>query len=225
MATTLEKGISREVEIPAAGFCMRASLEQPMPGRGMIVFANGFGSRRFHESNRIVADALESADFATLMVNLLAPEEEEDPQFIFDTSLPARRLAHVVRWLKRHLDYGDWPLGIFGSGTCGAVVLEIAACMPEFIDAVVTRAGRPDLAETWLPWVEAPTEMIVGSEDLHILAVNQRAMGRLECPCQLVEVPGASHLFSEPGAMDTVATLARAWFERNMAPSRGWEQA
>jgi len=131
----------------------------------------------------------------------------------------------VVRWLKRHLDYGDWPLGIFGSGTCGAVVLEIAACMPEFIDAVVTRAGRPDLAETWLPWVEAPTEMIVGSEDLHILAVNQRAMGRLECPCQLVEVPGASHLFSEPGAMDTVATLARAWFERNMAPSQGWEQA
>jgi len=222
MATTLEKGISREVEIPAAGFCMRASLEQPMPGRGMIVFANGFGSRRFHESNRIVADALESADFATLMVDLLAPEEEEDPQIIFDTSLPARRLGNVIRWLKRSKEYQDWPIGVFSSGTGTAAILEIAACMPEFIDAVVARGGRPDLAETWLPMVEAPTELIVGSEDHHILQVNQRAIGHLKCSCQLVEVPGASHLFPETGAMETVASLAKAWFERNIPPARGW---
>jgi putative phosphoribosyl transferase len=94
--------------------------------------------------------------------------------------------------------------------------------MPEFIEAVVARGGRPDLAETWLPMVEAPTELIVGSEDHHILEVNQRAIGHLECSCQLVEVPGASHLFPEPGAMETVASLARAWFERNMAPAQGW---
>jgi len=225
MVETLEKNVSREVEITALGYCMRASLEQPVPGRGMVVIANGFGSGRFHRANRIVADALESADFATLMVDLLAPQEEEDPQFIFDTSLPARRLANVIRWLKRAHDFQDWPIGVFGSGTCAAVVLEIAASMPEFIDAVVIRGGRPDLAETWLPWVEAPTEMIVGSEDHHIVEVNQWAMGRLECPCQLVEVPGASHLFSEPGVMDTVATLARAWFERNMPPSQGWTHA
>jgi dienelactone hydrolase len=172
MIATLEKSISREVVIPLLGYRMRARLEQPMPSRGIVVFANGFGSARFHPGNRIVADALESADFATLMVDLLAPQEEEDPQFIFDTSLPARRLGNVIRWLKRSQEYQDWPIGVFGSGTGTAAILEIAACMPEFIEAVVARGGRPDLAETWLPMVEAPTELIVGSEDHHILEVN-----------------------------------------------------
>lgn len=222
MIATLEKTVSREVVIPSLGYRMRAQLQQPMPCRGIVVFANGFGSGRFHLGNRVVADALESADFATMMVDLLAPQEEEDPQFIFDTSLPARRLGNVIRWLKRSQEYQDWPIGVFGSGTGTAAILEIAACMPEFIDAVVARGGRPDLAETWLPMVEAPTELIVGSEDHHILEVNQRAIGHLECSCQLVEVPGASHLFPEPGAMETVASLAKAWFERNMSPAQGW---
>lgn len=121
MIATLEKSISREVVIPSLGYRMRARLEQPTPSRGIVVFANGFGSARFHPGNRIVADALESADFATLMVDLLAPQEEEDPQFIFDTSLPARRLGNVIRWLKRSQEYQDWPIGVFGSGNrhCG----------------------------------------------------------------------------------------------------------
>lgn len=213
---TVEREISRDVAIPCSGARMRGVLEIPWPTRGLVIFANGFGSRRFQEKNRIVAKELEAFDFATLTVDLLVGDEEEDPEAIFDTYLLAKRLGSVIKWLKHQPEWAEWQIGVFGAGTAAAAALEIAACMPEMINAVVTRGGRPDLAETWLPLVEAPTELIVGSEDHHILEVNQRAIYKMACACQLVEVPGATHLFPEPGAMEMVATLARAWFVRNM---------
>ncbi|WP_345433208.1 dienelactone hydrolase family protein [Actinoallomurus vinaceus] len=182
--------------------------------RGLVVFAHGSGSSRRSPRNRQVSAALNTAGFGTLLFDLLTPEEElEDTRTArlrFDIPLLARRLSAVVDWA------GTRPMGLFGASTGAAAALVTAAERPDEVAAVVSRGGRPDLAGEALAVVRAPTLLIVGGRDLEVLSLNERAAARMPAEKAIVVVPGAGHLFAEPGALEEVARLAENWFARHM---------
>ncbi len=195
-------------------------LVLPQAGDALIVFAHGSGSSRRSARNRQVAAALEGAGFGTLLFDLLTPEEEavdrQTAEFRFDIPLIGRRMTDVVDWLGRARETSHLEIGLFGASTGAAAALIAAAERPRSVSAVVSRGGRPDLAVAVLPRVEAPTLFIVGERDPEVIRLNEMARSHMRAVCELEIVPGATHLFEEPGALDHVAVLATSWFQRHM---------
>jgi len=188
----------------------------PTDAPGIVLFAHGSGSSRLSPRNRYVAGEIVDGGLGTLLFDLLTVEEERrdrlDASLRFDVDLLARRLADTTRWLRRQPPAAALTLGYFGASTGAAAAL--AASVECGVNAIVSRGGRPDLAAAALPAVSAPTLLIVGSDDPVVIDLNRRAQARLRCESRLEIVPGASHLFEEPGTLEQVASLATAWFQR-----------
>jgi pimeloyl-ACP methyl ester carboxylesterase len=215
----------RLVRVSAGRIALAGNLSLPAGAIGVVLFAHGSGSGRHSPRNRHVARVLNEGRLATLLIDLLTAEEEAvdrpTAHLRFDIPLLAERLVGATDWLQLYPDTLHLPIGCFGASTGAAAALVAAARRPDAVGAVVSRGGRPDLAGPALPRVRAPTLLIVGGLDGPVIALNQAALAQLRCERELVIVPGATHLFEEPGALDQVARLARAWFERHLAPGRG----
>jgi dienelactone hydrolase len=211
----------RPVTVPAGDAALQGDLTLPKEARGIVLFAHGSGSSRMSPRNRRVARMLNEASLATLLVDLLTEEEEavdsRTGYLRFDIALLARRLIGATDWLAEQPETRALPLGYFGASTGAAAALVAAAERPEATRAVVSRGGRPDLAGPALSRVRAPTLLIVGGRDFQVIELNRRAFAEIRAEKQLVIVPGATHLFEEPGALDEVARLARRWFQRYLA--------
>lgn len=205
----------RLVRIPADGVTLEGALETPDGATGIVLFAHGSGSSRFSPRNNFVAQELRRAGLATLLIDLLTRDEDRDYQTRFDIALLTQRLVAVAQWLAVQADTGTLALGLFGASTGAAAALQAAAALPEAVKAVVSRGGRPDLAgEQALAGVRAPTLLIVGSLDDVVIELNRQAYALLKCQKESVIVPGATHLFEEPGTLEQVANLAAGWFTR-----------
>jgi len=197
-----------------------ADLIVPQRAAGVVLFAHGSGSSRHSPRNKYVATQLREARLGTLLIDLLTPEEDETYRTRFDIGLLTQRLADAARSLAREPQTKDLPVGLFGASTGAAAALEVAAAMPEAIRAVVSRGGRPDLAShAALRKVKAPTLLIVGGDDAGVIELNEQAYAALGCVKHLAIVPGATHLFEEPGTLEEVARLAAEWFTRHLAPA------
>jgi putative phosphoribosyl transferase len=216
--------LEQPATIPAGAVSLEGSLAVPEESAAIVAFAHGSGSGRHSPRNRFVAEALAEAGFATLLFDLLTEAEElaeaRSGELRFDIRLLAERLSASVEWLDRDPRTEDLPVGLFGASTGAAAALEVAAARPDAIGAVVSRGGRPDLAPDALPQVKAPTLLIVGGEDRPVIEMNQEALHALRAPKQLEIVPGATHLFEEPGALEGVADLARDWFLEHLSGER-----
>jgi putative phosphoribosyl transferase len=199
---------------------LQALLGVPEDVRGLIIFAHGSGSGRLSPRNNHVAAALREAGLATLLLDLLMPSEERDRAKVFDIPLLASRLILATEWALRRPETAELRIGYFGASTGAGAALLAAAELPEHVQAVVSRGGRPDLASEALAQVRAPTLLIVGGLDKPVIEFNHRAQGRLKSKTELVIVPGASHLFGEPGTLDIVVQHATRWFLANLARSR-----
>ena len=206
-----------EVRIPPEG--LAGLLGVPAEAHGIVIFAHGSGSGRLSSRNQHVAAQLRRARFATLLLDLLTPEEERDRTNVFDIGLLAERLGDATRWAQGSAETAALAVGYFGASTGAGAALMAAVRRENAAAAVVSRGGRVDLAGPALPHVEAPTLLIVGSLDTPIIVLNQQALEQLRCEKELSIVPGAGHLFEEPGTLDEVVRLATAWFERFLQPA------
>ena len=201
----------REVAVVTDDISLPGSLAVPAAAIGAVVFAHGSGSSRLSPRNARVAEMLHDARLATLLFDLLTPTEADERRNVFDIPLLAGRLAAATRWLGADADAGALPVGYFGASTGAAAALWAAADAPR-VRGVVSRGGRPDLARPKLAAVRAPTLLIVGSLDLPVLELNEEARQFMRCECELRLVPGATHLFEEPGTLEAAARMARDWF-------------
>jgi putative phosphoribosyl transferase len=212
-----------EVRVPAGRAVMDGNLTLVDGSRALVLFAHGSGSSRHSPRNQFVARTLNDAGLATLLFDLLTSEEESVDLYTrehrFDISLLAERLVHATNWAKQQEETKDFNIGYFGSSTGGGAALVAAAELPEEVGAVVSRGGRPDLAGEALPKVKAPTLLIVGGEDHVVIDLNEQARAQMKCECKIEIVPGATHLFEEPGALEKVAKLASDWFIGHIACS------
>lgn len=208
------------VQIPTKQVTLNGNLNVPDHARGIVLFAHGSGSSRHSPRNRYVAEVLNSAGFATLLLDLLTPEEEAVDQYTrhlrFDIPFLAQRLLVGNAWLNQHPDLEALKMGYFGASTGAGAALVAAAQHPPNLAAVVSRGGRPDLAGSALPTVSTPTLMIVGENDVPVIGMNEEAMTQMTAETKLEIVPGATHLFAEPGALETVAQLAADWFKAHL---------
>ena len=207
-----------EVRINAGAAMVAGHLTVPATPSGIVVFAHGSGSSRHSPRNRYVAGVLNQAGFATLLFDLLTLDEERSRANVFDIALLSRRLVEVTGWLAGQPDVGSLPVGYFGAST-GAGAALVAATDPRAeVAAVVSRGGRPDLAGDALTMVDAPTLLIVGGQDHTVLDLNRRAQAMIAGRCDVAVVPGATHLFEEPGTLEQAAGLARGWFLEHLGP-------
>ena len=208
------------VRVPAGTAALRGNLTLPEEARAVVLLAHGSGSSRHSPRNRYVARVLNEAKLATLLIDLLTEDEEVidmlSARLRFDIELLAERLVDVTDWLAQFPDTRHLRIGYFGASTGAAAALVAAAVRPDAVGAAVSRGGRPDLAGAALPRVRAPTLLIVGGNDGQVIELNRTALAQMRCEKQLVIVPGATHLFEEPGALDEVARLARDWFYRHL---------
>lgn len=205
-----------EIGLEAAGTPLLGFLDRPVNARGVIVFAHGGGSTRFSNRNRYVADELNLNGYATLLFDLLTTDEyhEDKKTGLLRThvGLLADRLTGALDWVAAQASLSSLPVGLIGNDTGAAAALATAAERPERVRAVVTRGGRPDLAGNALPWVRAPTLLVVGERDVIVLELNRHAATFLRCENRIALVPGAGHLFEEPGTLQSFTELARDWF-------------
>lgn len=210
------------VHIPIGPHTLEGVLQMPDSAQGLVVFVHGSGSSRHSPRNQYVAQLLARAGLAVLLFDLLTAQEDQIDQrtraLRFDIGLLASRVIAATDWLVHQPETQPLAIGYFGASTGAAAGLIAAANQPEIVRAVVSRGGRPDLAGDALPAVEAPTLLIVGGYDMPVIALNQQAFARLHAEKELVVVPGATHLFEGPGALEEVARLAGAWFQRHLAP-------
>lgn len=202
--------MTQPVSIPPFG--LEGDLEIPSGAASLVMFAHGSGSSRLSPRNRQVAAALREAGLATLLFDLLRPEESHDRSLVFDIGLLASRLLAATDWFRKQPGCDKLGIGYFGASTGAAAALAAAAELGAAIDAVVSRGGRPDLALPALSRVRAPTLLIVGERDREVLALNRQALAALRCEKSLLTVPDATHLFEEPGALELVTAYARDWF-------------
>jgi dienelactone hydrolase len=214
--------VREALRIPVAGVELAADLVVPPSPVGIVVFAHGSGSSRHSPRNQHVAGELHAAGLATVLADLLtAAEEGEDSRtgaLRFDIGLLAARTVGMVDWLPTHHSAAGLGVGLFGASTGAAAALAAAAQRPDAVTAIVSRGGRPDLAGEYLRSVRQPTLLIVGGADPTVLQLNREALARLAGEADLEVVPGASHLFAEPGALEQVARLARDWFVHHLGP-------
>ena len=208
------------VTISRGAVALEGSLTVPAAARGIVLFAHGSGSSRHSPRNRFVAEHLQAGRLGTLLFDLLTTKEgiidDRTRELRFNIPLLAERLEMAVEWLGQGGEAEGRRLGCFGSSTGAAAALIAAADLPERVSAVVSRGGRPDLAGEALPRVACPTLLIVGGEDYQVLELNRRAAERMVCPCEIGIVPGATHLFEEPGTLERAADLARDFFLRHL---------
>jgi putative phosphoribosyl transferase len=205
---------AREVTIGPLG--LAGTLHLPASASALVVFAHGSGSSRFSPRNMAVANALNAQGIATLLFDLLTPDEEQDRTNVFDIPLLAERLIEVVRWIDTQPEIARLQLGLFGASTGAAAALVAAAQLGTRVGAVVSRGGRPDLAGIALTHVTAPTLLIVGGLDYGVIELNEQAFAQLKAPKALEIVPDATHLFPEPGALNIVIEHAARWFKRHL---------
>jgi putative phosphoribosyl transferase len=203
------------VRLTEGTLSLEGVLGLPAQALGMVVFAHGSGSGRFSPRNNFVARHLQQGRVATLLIDLLTPDEAEDRRKVFDIDLLADRVLLAKAWLEQDTRTKGLGIGYFGASTGAGAALQAAAREPSSIRAVVSRGGRPDLAEPYLPSVTAPTLLIIGGEDFPVIQMNQDAFAQLTCPKKLVIVPGATHLFEEPGTLEQVAEHALIWFQQH----------
>ncbi len=211
--------IERDATISTEDRTIRGTLKLPRGAGGGVVFAHGSGSGRLSPRNQYVAQVLQEAGLGTLLVNLLEEREANDRSKVFDIELLAQRLQAAADWLASQPEATGLRLGYFGASTGAGAALLAAARAPDSVGAVVSRGGRPDLATDALPLVTAPTLLIVGGDDEVVLELNREAFEQLTCPRQLDIIPGATHLFPEPGALEEVARMAQEWFLHYLTPS------
>lgn len=204
------------VFIEAGKARLEGALAVPEGAEGIVLFAHGSGSSRHSPRNNFVAQVLRKSGMGTLLMDLLTREEDMDYDTRFDIELLSGRLETATRWLKDEMP--GMRIGYFGASTGAAAALKAAVSMGEVIGAVVSRGGRPDLAFDSLPKVKAPTLLIVGGRDDVVIELNRKAYAKLKCDKELVIVPGATHLFEEPGALEEVASLAAFWFKERLKP-------
>jgi len=208
------------VSIPVNGARLQGNLNVPPGARGLVLFAHGSGSSRHSPRNRYVASVLREGGLATLLMDLLTPDEEaidlRTRELRFDIDLLAKRLVAATDWLRANPDTRDLKVDYFGASTGAGAALVAAARRPDAIGAVVSRGGRPDLASSALSAVRAPTLLIVGGDDLPVIEMNRQALSALRAEKELEIIPGATHLFEVPGTLEQVAHSARAWFERHL---------
>jgi putative phosphoribosyl transferase len=211
----------RSVRIASGSVSLDGNLAVPDRAIGVVLFAHGSGSSRHSSRNRFVAQELNRAGLATLLMDLLTVEEEavdvRTRHLRFDIPLLAERLVGATDWLVQNPDTRKLSIGCFGASTGAAAALVAGALRADMMRAIVSRGGRPDLADTALPEVRAPTLLIVGGEDHAVIRLNRAAYDQLRCEKQLIIVPGATHLFEEPGTLEEVARLARDWFTQHLA--------
>jgi pimeloyl-ACP methyl ester carboxylesterase len=212
---------SEPVRVPAGRLQLEGDLTLPRDPIGIVLFAHGSGSSRHSPRNRYVAEVLQADRMGTLLMDLLTLQEERAERYTahlrFDIGMLAQRLVAATDWLASRDDTRGLPIGYFGASTGAGASLVAAAQRPEHIAAIVSRGGRPDLAGDALPLVRAPTLLIVGGLDGPVIEMNQEALDQLRCEKRLVIVPGATHLFEEPGTLEQVAALAREWFATHFA--------
>ena len=208
----------RTVRITAGAVHLPGILAWPPGPSGMVLFVHGSGSGRLSPRNAAVAQQLRAAGLATLLFDLLTEMEAADRRNVFDIDLLGERLLAATVWLRGQPEASGLPIGYFGASTGAAAALKAAAVSPIEIAAVVSRGGRPDLAGDALPRVRAPTLLLVGAHDQQVLALNQAARARLTCFARLVVIPGATHLFEEPGTLEEAGRLAAAWFVGHFVP-------
>jgi putative phosphoribosyl transferase len=213
------------VAVTREGLRLEGFLGIPSPAVGLVLFAHGSGSGRFSPRNQFVAHRLQAGGIATLLIDLLTVDEAEDRRNVFDLDLLADRVLLASAWLGEHERTKHFPLGYFGASTGAGAALQAAARAPFPVKAVVSRGGRPDLAEPYLPQVKAPTLLLVGGYDGPVIEMNQAAFRLLRCPKELTIIPGATHLFEEPGTLEQVADLALEWFLRHFSPDPQRPQA
>jgi dienelactone hydrolase len=212
----------QSARIPAAGVVLEADIALPQEARGVVLFAHGSGSSRHSPRNRYVAEQLQHAGLATVLADLLTAEEERidalTAELRFDIGLLATRLAALTDWLTGQESTAGLGIGLFGASTGAAAALVAAAVRPAAVRTVVSRGGRPDLAGEYLPQVRQPVLLMVGGEDPVVIDLNRKAMEKLGGETRLVIIPGATHLFEEPGTLEQVAQLARDWFVEHLTP-------
>ena len=220
MASSTDMCAPQDVTIRSVRVRLDGHLGVPLSPLGMVVFAHGSGSGRFSPRNNFVARYLQHGRVATLLIDLLTPDEAEDRRKVFDIDLLADRVLVAKAWLEQDARTKGLGMGYFGASTGAGAALQAAARDPSSIQAVVSRGGRPDLAEAYLPSVTAPTMLIIGGDDEPVIEMNRAAYRLLSCPKRLVIVPGASHLFEEPGTLEQVAEHALAWFQQHVHPAK-----
>jgi putative phosphoribosyl transferase len=212
--------VAQALRIGVAGVVLDADIAVPEHSRGVVVFAHGSGSGRHSPRNRYVADELQSAGLATVLADLLTEQEERvdarTRELRFDINLLAVRVIALTDWVTGYDQTAGLPVGLFGASTGAAAALVAAAARPDPVRAVVSRGGRPDLAGEFLRLVRPPTLLIVGQNDATVIELNRRAAQQLSGETRLAIVPGATHLFEEPGALEQAAALARDWFLRHL---------
>ncbi len=210
--------IQHPVTIPSKNVYLNGFILIPEEARGVVIFVHGSGSSRFSSRNQYVASTLNEGKYATLLFDLLTSQEDiidnVTREFRFDIHLLASRLIDVIHWCNKEFAPSHFPIGLFGSSTGGGAALVAAAQEPQLVNAIVSRGGRPDLAGNYLPQVKAPTLLIVGGDDEVVIGLNQQAMSQMNCVTQLDIVPGATHLFEEPGKLLEVSNLAKKWFDQ-----------
>src|SRR5438876_6645597 len=210
-----------EVQIQAGRAVLSGNLIIPQNAAALVLFAHGSGSSRHSPRNQFVARTLNDAGLGTLLFDLLTPDEEaidvHTREHRFNIGLLAERLVHATKWAKQQEQTRDLRVGYFGSSTGGGAALVAAAQLPDDVGAVVSRGGRPDLAGAALPKMQAPTLLIVGGQDDIVIELNEQARNQMRCEVNLEIIPGATHLFEEPGALEQVAKLASNWFINHIA--------
>ena len=211
--------LRRTVSIDAGSVSLSGDLVVPDDARAIVVFAHGSGSSRLSPRNVAVADRLNGAGLATLLLDLLTPREAADRARVFDIELLATRLVAAAGWVRSQPELAERPLAFFGASTGAAAALVAAAALGDDVAAVVSRGGRPDLAGDALKQVRAPTLLIVGGEDPHVLELNRAAARKVRAETRIVVIPGAGHLFEEHGALERVAGLAAEWIAEHLVPA------
>lgn len=208
-----------DVSIPVAPGCdLKGHLAVPEHAVGIVLFAHGSGSSRHSPRNQWVARTLNAAHVATLLIDLLTVSEADDRAMVFDIDTLVTRVVAVVRWVATHPDCSELRIGLFGASTGAAGAIGAAAMEPSLVAAVVSRGGRPDLAADWLDQVRAPTLLIVGGQDTQVLAWNRQAGAAMRCTHEMAVIPGATHLFEEPGTLAAAAQMATDWFTQWLRP-------
>jgi len=210
--------MEKEVNMSVNAVSLPGTLAGPEKALGIVIFAHGSGSSRFSPRNRYVAEVLHNAGIGTLLFDLLTREEDQVYENRFNIDLITERLVKATDWLAQQEEARDLPFGYFGASTGAAAALIAAARLDGRINAVVSRGGRPDLAMADLPRVESPTLLIVGGLDYTVLALNRQALEKLGAEKHLEIIPGATHLFEEPGTLEQAADAAKAWFTKKFAP-------
>ncbi|HDV5710016.1 TPA: dienelactone hydrolase family protein [Legionella pneumophila] len=216
----LMTNVEHPVQIPSGHYFLNGLLYIPENAQGIVLFVHGSGSSRFSVRNQFVAQSLNQACLATLLFDLLTPDEENidnyTREYRFNIPLLASRLIDATHWCMKELQSFHLQIGYFGASTGGGAALVAAGQIPDRVKAIVSRGGRPDLARTYLSLVVAPTLLIVGGYDEVVIELNQQALTKLNCDKQLEIIPGATHLFEEPGALKEVARLAQNWFKQHL---------